>query len=236
MLQNIFNARIKFLNKDDECFSDLGTALHYLQDQWTLRPRTADKHTAYEYSIEKEIFLDDTPQLVNLIKSLAIPQKAIDAYLGLLQELNTTFNPSNIAEVKKHYHIPYTVIELTRLPRPTTWSTPILDLNFAYRFSLVIASLVLLRPLQREGWDVVTGVDQIKANYYYHGRYIPECAYCGERIFSKDRVVVRDAGYLAQELESFYAHFECIKPEIDAQRICLICKAPLVLVKEYPQD
>jgi len=49
---NILEARIMYLESNDECYYHLGQALHYIQDKWTLRPRIADAHTRWEQEID----------------------------------------------------------------------------------------------------------------------------------------------------------------------------------------
>lgn len=57
IVKGIGKSRRLFLKGDDECYSILGSSLHYVQDRWTLRPRTADMHTQWEYEIGKSSFL-----------------------------------------------------------------------------------------------------------------------------------------------------------------------------------
>jgi len=61
-LKRIFDARAMFLKDDDEAFVKLGEALHYIADQWTLRPRTRDKHTKWEGQIETQEIIGPAPE------------------------------------------------------------------------------------------------------------------------------------------------------------------------------
>ncbi len=82
ILKRIANSRNMFLAGDDECYSELGIGLHYLQDRWTLRPRTADTHTRWEIAIAQSPLLDDLHLIENL-KQSDLPIKAIDEYTKL---------------------------------------------------------------------------------------------------------------------------------------------------------
>ena len=85
-IEKIFDARALFLKGDDEAFVKLGEALHYTTDRWTLRPRTRDKHTAWEQEIENQkIELDERVQ--KHIENAAIPTKIKNIYLALLESL-----------------------------------------------------------------------------------------------------------------------------------------------------
>lgn len=87
IIENIFSARKKFLQEDDECFYDLGVSLHFLQDHWTLSPRTRDKHTKYEYELDKAKIVD-FGQLIEIIQNEIMPEKAIKTYIKLAQTLS----------------------------------------------------------------------------------------------------------------------------------------------------
>ena len=65
-----------------------GVALHFLEDCWTLNPRTRDRHTKYERELNKARLMDFR-QLTSTIRSAAMPEKAINTYLRLVQTLRT---------------------------------------------------------------------------------------------------------------------------------------------------
>jgi len=87
IVKNILEARKLFLQDDDECYHRLGIALHYIQDKWTLRPRTCDKHTAWEVAINSTQILDNS-KLKETIKNILLPTKAEQAYLDFLEKLD----------------------------------------------------------------------------------------------------------------------------------------------------
>jgi len=202
IVQNILEARKLFLQDDDECYHRLGIALHYIQDKWTLRPRTCDKHTAWEVAINSTQILDNS-KLKETIKNILLPTKAEQAYLDFLEkigegvfniadedcrdiELFELFEASDgglivfksgmgkYRELKEEEKIYYLLIKSpTYAPsykqvhvkglgkkvihyalqdRPTTWSGPILDLNFAYRVCLEITRNVFSRKLDETYW------------------------------------------------------------------------------------
>ena len=86
ILKRVANARNMFLAIDDECYADLGIALHYLADKWTLKPRTADAHTKWERLISQSQILDDA-SFLNEIEKSTLPQKVIDSYKELIDKL-----------------------------------------------------------------------------------------------------------------------------------------------------
>jgi len=184
IIENILNARLLFLEGDDECFHKLGIALHYIQDKWTLRPRMQDKHTKWERQIEKNPILDDSQLEAEINKSI-MPTKDVQAYLQFLEKVKLGckaiadyYLKENLPEAggereRKHSdfirvlgefgtNVLYTVM----VPRPTTWSAPFLDVNFAYRISLLVAQAVLTtekasEELQSEAWWNKEGLKEI---------------------------------------------------------------------------
>jgi hypothetical protein len=86
ILEKIFSARKKFLERDDECYYDLGVALHFLEDCWTLSSRSRDRHTKYEYELDK-VKIMNFEQLISNVRSATIPEKAINTYSRLIQNL-----------------------------------------------------------------------------------------------------------------------------------------------------
>jgi hypothetical protein len=79
-------ARATFQKHDNECYYLLGMAFHYIQDKWTLRVRTRDKHTKWEDMVNKAEILDKQGFIKHL-KSAAIPSKFQEAYLTYLEIL-----------------------------------------------------------------------------------------------------------------------------------------------------
>jgi len=172
IIQGILKARRLFLQGDDECFSTLGNALHYIEDRWTMRPRLEDKHTRWEYMINSAPLLDDQ-QLEEQIKKTMFPTKAEQAYLVFLDALKKgVFHPS-ISEEKVVAHLlgyyetwvdvdgKWTrgfkglgarVVGYALQDRPTTWSSPILDFNIAYRICLEVARNVFSKEHDEEDW------------------------------------------------------------------------------------
>lgn len=86
----IFRDLMKALNayekNDDECYYELGKALHYIQDRWTARPRTPQKHTRWEQQIG-DCKIIDNYALEDHIKKAAFPTKAVEAFRSLLKKL-----------------------------------------------------------------------------------------------------------------------------------------------------
>jgi hypothetical protein len=87
-------ARITFQNGDDECYFLLGMAFHFMQDKWTLRARSRDKHTKWEDMINKTDILDEEA-LVERIQDSPLPTKFKEAYIAFIDLLeNEIESPS----------------------------------------------------------------------------------------------------------------------------------------------
>jgi hypothetical protein len=173
-LENILGSRVLFLEGDDECYFQLGVALHYIQDRWTLRPRLSEKHTQWEVNIESEKIINDNA-LETLIKNhLILPSKVVNAYLsfltiiqkgveGVLEEQNKFKFRARLLE-----GVCRKVIIFAMLGRPSEWSSPVLDLNFAYRVSQEISRLVLL-PVNavesKDQWDNKEWLKKLKLDF-----------------------------------------------------------------------
>lgn len=155
IVRNIIEARKLYLENDDECYYTLGIAFHFIQDRWTMRPRMSDKHTAWERAIDLAEILDDS-QLKDAIRNIPFPEKAEEAYLTFLEE--TEAGVTGVADDLWTLYLAHKwtstdkvslkalsakVIRWALLDRPTTWSNPLLDLNFAFRICSETASYVL---------------------------------------------------------------------------------------------
>jgi len=148
IISNILDARGLFLD-DDECYSSLGVALHYIQDRWTLRPRLKDKHTKWEVQINMGEILEDYQSLENVTKQTLLPTKAEKAYISFLSKIREGI--IGVEEEWTDVRCPSLcfsgfcgrTIAFALQDRPTTWSSPILDLNFAYLICYELSSAVL---------------------------------------------------------------------------------------------
>ena len=166
MLAKILDARALYLKGDDEAFVKLGEALHYVADKWTLRPRMANKHTEWEMEIDKCKIMDNA-QFKRELTDAVTPAKTKDFYsklLELIEELTVGNDFKRIVpriskfvvedveglEMEGKYReiedvnefiaiLPY----LCCLNRKGDYSTPWIDLNLAFRLSLVISRLAL---------------------------------------------------------------------------------------------
>jgi hypothetical protein len=160
IIQHIINARKLYLENDDECFYELGIALHYIEDKLTLRPRVGEKHTEWENKIERSEILD-LLQLEKEVRDANFPTKVENAYLDLLSLLykgrcDETAGTLKEGRVKRHSenyidweslsHIPslYKAVEWSLVNHPTpTWSSPSIDLGLAFKCCLEVSRLVL---------------------------------------------------------------------------------------------
>ena len=165
IVRRIMNTRRKFSQEDDECFIELGVALHYIQDKWTMRPRIGDKHTKYERSMKYAVILSNN-EFEELIKKANFPTKAEKSYIDFLKTLENGIEKRNVEEENlKRHSINYYVkpddvhsllgkiIDYALQERPTTWSNPNVDVNFAFRICLEVSRYVLI-PFRSETDDV----------------------------------------------------------------------------------
>jgi hypothetical protein len=176
IMRNILDARRLFLQGDDECYHRLGIALHYIQDRWTLRPRLRDKHTKWEKTIEYAPILSDS-ELVKSIKEVLFPTRVEKAYLDFLRRIGG--GVESIVEISSKdfedlYNRLYRIdvhrifedqlkiqyfrglglktVSFALQERPTSWSNPVLDINFSYRICLEVARKVFSREPDEEDW------------------------------------------------------------------------------------
>ena len=148
---SIRQARDLFLQEDDESYHFLGIALHYIADRWTLRPRLSDKHTEWEKEIENNSIVEDS-KLKQAISDASLPTKTVEALVNFMIELSK--GPAILEGQEAPYAMK--VFQFSTQNRPsfvspisnemTTWSTPMIDLNFAYRICLVVSKAVTALP------------------------------------------------------------------------------------------
>ena len=123
-------------DKNQACFN-LGVAFHYLADKWTSTRGSDPLHSRWERRMEKSTFVDDVNQMVKV----SIPDK--DRYYSFLQNLNP--KPVGKDETLRLGQMSRPEgIDLVKLKRvsPSTWSTPSVDLNIAYKVCLGVAESV----------------------------------------------------------------------------------------------
>ena len=157
IFSNILQARNSYLQGDDECFHFLGIALHYIADRWTLRPRLSDKHTEWEKAIDNNPIVDDS-KLKLAITEASIPTKIVEAlvnFVDILKKGPSAIEGSTLTYAEK-------VCQFSTMNRPSNvnpiggeaklsvWSTPLVDLNFAYRICLEVSKAVLTPPPAEE--------------------------------------------------------------------------------------
>jgi len=183
----ILFSRKLFLEGDDECFIELGKTLHYIQDRWTLRPRTSDKHTRWEKRINNVPFFNENEiaEIAEYIQEASIPSKAIRDYLDFIQILKSIEEQSSESwlyifrktdlfsrETQEFFGgIGYgalaSALKLALINRPSTWSTPLIDFVFAYKISLEVSRLVLLNVSDmhpKAYWDNVNKFPMFEEN------------------------------------------------------------------------
>ena len=201
--KRILEARSRFIHGDDECYHDIGIALHYIEDKWTTRLRPMDKHGQWEASINEQLIIDDR-EFREEISRAVLPTKAEQNYLKLLDDMAKdiaapvldwrnirapTHRPSWARKMRIGYfrggsyysavararrrssddsQITHTdkptvvpcgtteyganVINYALQHRPTAWSSPAIDLNFAYRVCLRVARTILSLDDDKDDW------------------------------------------------------------------------------------
>ena len=153
IVERIIKSRILFLEGDPSCYEYLGTALHYVQDRWTLLSRTENDYTPWELQINIESILDDL-RLENRIGVLNLPAPAEQSYSSFMQKIKKGIegveDDDFASKGKPAFEgLCRKVIAFALLDRPTTLSDPLLDMNFAYRICLEITRLVV-RPVNQQ--------------------------------------------------------------------------------------
>ena len=148
IIENIVKSRILFLEGNVESFSCLGIALHYIQDRWTLNPRTGSDYTTWELQENIAKILGES-KLEDSIRALRLPSKTEQDYLVLLDKIRRGPDGLDDSEVpakgKRAFDgLCEKVVVFALLDRPSTVSHPFLDLNFAYRICLEVSRLVIM--------------------------------------------------------------------------------------------
>jgi hypothetical protein len=144
--KRIVEARRFFINNQKlEAIFSLGIALHYIQDRWVTVPGSDERHVFWEHRIDEAPFVKDMQEMIS---DERIPVDArmftqvrnvkkeyvqmTDRLLEFHQLCQNNFKGHDgvFAEV--------TTLNLATMGRPSL-GTPIFDLNFAYRVSLLVA-------------------------------------------------------------------------------------------------
>lgn len=185
IVDKLLSSRLLFLKGDNECYHRLGVALHYIQDRWTTRPRIDEKHTEWERKIESSKIINDE-ELEEEIKDSIIPDKRKRAYftfLSLIKEGIKVITENEIEllneTVQNFYYIDRIVkgsrgkvILFALLPPPSTWRSPLLDLNFSYRICRVITNSVFATAsektinLARELNEIQSRISDFRNSYF----------------------------------------------------------------------
>lgn len=129
----IMEARRFFLNGDlSNAYFSLGVALHYIQDSYTSLTSRSRHHPQWEQQIEQSYFVDDLEELVAWVfRKRKNERKDYTEIIGFLSEkIEGKKDTIRIATLRGHW-------------RPTYGGAPEVDLNFAFRASLLIVKSVL---------------------------------------------------------------------------------------------
>lgn len=133
----IMRARESFLNEDlPDAYFNLGVALHYVQDSYTSLTSRSERHHKWEQQIEHSRFVDNLHELVEW--AFRNREDRMEEYMERLEFLSEEIEGEE------------DTLELATLPPPglsiwqgQIWGRPNIDLNFAFRASLLIAKSVL---------------------------------------------------------------------------------------------
>lgn len=131
--KHITKARRFFLDGDlpNACFN-LGVALHYVQDSYTSLSSRSEYHPRWEEQIEHSYFVDDLEKLVAWVfRKRKDERKEYAAIIGFLsKKIEGKKDTLKVATLRGHW-------------RPTYGGAPEVDLNFAFKASLLTAKSVL---------------------------------------------------------------------------------------------
>ena len=177
--RHIVEARNLFLHgAEDDAFFQLGVALHYVQDAWVTIPGSHPLHGAWEGDIDDAAITDD---LTGLVRDAMLNHFA-DGLAGLVfsdipdeyvkaserQYLSIIKYTEQFEEMRRSDFDGYDgsfvrdkTLFIATLKHPILGS-PILDLNFAYKISLMVSSAVCT---SKESRDFKTEIEEKRRIY-----------------------------------------------------------------------
>jgi hypothetical protein len=105
---------------------------------WTLHPRLEDKHTEWENQINDAQIMEKD-KFEDYLQKVAIPTRGTTQYLSLLNEINNQKFTNNALDE---------ILTFSCKGRPEDaitygWSDPVIDLNFSYKLSLMLAGCII---------------------------------------------------------------------------------------------
>jgi hypothetical protein len=92
ILYKIDTARTLYLENDEDCYSELGNALHYIQDKWVLPTQTTDDPVQIESDNHNATIIVDDEIFMESLNSKVIPANAKTHYLQTVTLLATIKN------------------------------------------------------------------------------------------------------------------------------------------------
>ena len=149
--KRIVEARRLFLEDQKlESLFALGVALHYIQDRWVTIPGSDERHDWWEKQIDEAPFVGDLVETVNelgltrlydsgRLRPTVDARNAKKDYLGIANQLQE-FHQLCRSSFEEHdgVFVEAATLNIATLRRPEV-GTPVFDLNFAYRTSLLVA-------------------------------------------------------------------------------------------------
>ena len=99
IFKKILDARALYLKGDDEAFVKLGEAMHYIADGWTLRPSVSEKHTQWEFEIDK-CRIESDEEFRETISRANIPSKEKRFYLECIEVFKELYRRDDFTDLK----------------------------------------------------------------------------------------------------------------------------------------
>lgn len=156
IISHLVDAVRYFQENNDQCYVELGKALHYIQDKWVSRPGSLEAHSKWEQYISERPILNNEA-LIKHVETYPFPSEVKQYYKELFGKVSKGVGTVSLLEYDslppwiKHMNseafakMSYFAINWSH-PKSASgepYSTPMLDLNIAYMFCLQIVRCVL---------------------------------------------------------------------------------------------
>lgn len=157
IISHLANAVRYFQEGNDECYVELGKAMHCIQDRWVSRREPLHVHSGWEQRINESPILN-YKALIQHIKTCPFPLGVKEYYEKLVVKISLGVGAVSLFEYDtlhpqiKHHMNSETFVKISYFalawshPKSASgepYSTPIIDLNIAYMICLQIARCIL---------------------------------------------------------------------------------------------
>jgi len=157
IISHLANATCYFQEGIDECYVELGKAMHYIQDKWVSRPGSLQVHSEWERRISEGLILNNEA-LIQHVETCSFPSEVKGYYKKLIRKISLGVGAVSLLEYdtlrpqiesrmnsETFAKMSYFAVAWSH-PKSASgepYSTPMLELNIAYMLCLQIARCVL---------------------------------------------------------------------------------------------